>query len=56
MQDNDAINCVGDCNFEMVRETHLGDDGHPITERVERCTRCGYVVEREILPPPQPNG
>ncbi len=59
MQDddeNDAILCVGGCNFVVGRETRPGKDGRPLVERVERCLRCGYVAAREVLSGPQPNG
>jgi len=46
---DDDDKCVAECNIVVGRETRLGDDGHPVSEMVERCTRCGLVFVRESI-------
>lgn len=55
MQDEEPIECVGECDFVISRETHQDGDGRPVVEEVERCTRCGYVVARAVLSKSQPS-
>jgi hypothetical protein len=54
MQENDDTRCVGECNFVIVRETRPAKDGRPIVEDVERCTRCGFILSRQIWSEFQP--
>jgi predicted Zn-ribbon and HTH transcriptional regulator len=49
IDENDSILCVGDCNFEVGRETRQSKDGRLLIEMVERCTRCGYVFARNLV-------
>lgn len=55
MQDDDDTECVGECNFVVSREMRQGRDGRSIIEEIERCTRCGYVVARQVSPEPRPD-
>lgn len=60
MDENDGILCLCECDFEVRLETRRTPDGRTVTETVERCTACGYVMSRDPLaerpsPPPSVN-
>ncbi|MTJ80490.1 MAG: hypothetical protein F8N37_05665 [Telmatospirillum sp.] len=56
LDEDEDIECIGDCNLVIQRETRRTKDGKPMVEDVERCIRCGRVFSRDLVAnasPPQ---
>jgi hypothetical protein len=49
MDEDDDIECAGECNYIVRRETGTGPDGAVIVEEVERCTGCGRIISRAAV-------